>query len=66
MARFDYECQKCKRVVEIERSVHDESDVLCCEPDCGAIPMLQLISRSTFHLKGLGWAAEGYSKNGVD
>ena len=66
MARYDFECPKCRKLIEIEKSVHDESVPLCCESGCGDIEMVQIISMSTFHLKGLGWAAEGYSKTGVD
>lgn len=66
MPTYEFQCPKCKRVIELKRSMHDESVPLCCEQDCNAEPMEQLISRSSFALKGLGWAAEGYSKTGVD
>ena len=46
--------------------MNDETIPLCCEDDCNATPMVQQISLSSFHLKGLGWAAEGYSKTGID
>lgn len=66
MPTYEFQCPKCKKVVELTRSIKDETPVLCCEPDCGDIQMDQLISKSAFHLKGLGWSAEGYSKTGVD
>ncbi len=66
MPRYDFQCPKCKRVIEIEKSIKDDTLPLCCEENCGGIEMIQLISKSNFHLKGLGWAAEGYSKTGVD
>jgi hypothetical protein len=46
--------------------MHDETTPLCCEDTCGGLPMVQQISLSSFHLKGLGWSAEGYSKTGID
>ncbi len=66
MPVYEFCCPKCKKVIELQKSIHDESRPLCCEPDCGDIEMEQIISRSSFHLKGLGWAAEGYSKTGID
>jgi hypothetical protein len=32
----------------------------------GQQEMEQIISKSSFALKGMGWASEGYSKSGVD
>ena len=66
MPRYQFACPKCKKSVEIDRSIRDEAPVLCCEPECGDIEMEQIISLSNFHLKGLGWSAEGYSKTGID
>ena len=62
-----FECQKCKNKVELMRSIKDETCPVCCADGCdGNIEMLQIIVGGTFHLKGLGWAAEGYSKLGID
>ena len=66
MPRYDFACPKCGHRIEITKSMNDESVPLCCEDGCTAIPMVQQISLSNFHLKGLGWAAEGYSKTGID
>lgn len=66
MPTYEFECPKCKDVVELQKSMSDETVPLCCKDGCDAIDMVQIISRSAFHLKGLGWAAEGYSKTGVD
>lgn len=66
MARYDFHCSKCGSTVEIERSIIDESQPVCCNVGCdGNVVMEQVISAPAFHLKGLGWAAEGYSKTGV-
>ena len=66
MPTYEYMCQKCKHRIEIVKSITDESVPLCCESSCAAAPMEQQISLSSFHLKGLGWSAEGYSKTGAD
>lgn len=66
MPTYEFRCPKCNQSIEIVKSMSDESVPLCCEPDCSGIPMVQQISLSSFHLKGLGWSAEGYSKTGID
>lgn len=66
MPRYDFSCPKCKRVVELQRSIKDETLPLCCEEGCGGIEMEQIISKTAFSLKGGGWAATGYSKVMVD
>lgn len=66
MPRYEFECGKCGSRVEISKSINDNSTPLCCEETCAATPMTQIISLSSFHLKGLGWSAEGYSKSGID
>lgn len=65
MPLYEFQCTKCEKVVELQMSMDDETTPLCCEENCG-IEMVRIISRSTFHLKGLGWSSEGYSKTGVD
>lgn len=66
MPRYDFVCPKCKHEIEVEKSIKDESIPLCCEEDCGGVEMVQLISLSSFQLKGVGWADMGYSKSMVD
>ena len=66
MPTYEFRCPKCGKEIELTRSMKDESIPLCCDESCGPTEMVQIISKSSFHLKGLGWAAEGYSKNGVD
>lgn len=66
MPRYEFECKKCKDVIELVKSINDESCPLCCKEGCDGIEMERILSVSTtFHLKGLGWAAEGYSKTGI-
>lgn len=64
MPRYDFRCTKCGLTVEVERSIRDESAPLCCAEGCdGNVTMERLISGSAFHLKGRGWASDGYSKS---
>ena len=58
MPIYEYECKKCNIIKEIL--------VLPCDkepkcPKCKGI-MDRLISRSTFKLKGDGWADDSYTK----
>ena len=62
MALYEYRCAKCKRTVEIQMKIGDEAAPLCCEEDCGSIPMQRILSAGSFHLIGGGWASDGYSK----
>lgn len=63
MARYDYECESCNLVVEIEKSIKDSDTEERCSI-CNKI-MKKLISNgSTFHLKGSGWAKDGYCPGG--
>lgn len=63
MARYDFMCPKCRQVVEIERSIKDETSVLCCNEGCSC-EMVQLISQTSFSLVGRGWASDGYGSKG--
>jgi putative FmdB family regulatory protein len=67
MARYDFCCPNCKNVIEVTKSINDDTVPLCFQPGCdGKNEMEQLIRGTSFALKGLGWASEGYSKHGVE
>lgn len=66
MPCYDFSCRKCGSTVEVSLPMDYEHAPLCCNEGCGGIEMEQLISKSNFHLKGLGWAAEGYDKTGAN
>lgn len=65
MPIYEYACKKCDGEFEIAQRITDEplKRYLC--PHCGKrTAVTKLISRSSFHLKGSGWYATDYGKNG--
>lgn len=60
MPTYQFRCPKCRREIEIEKSIKDDTVPLCCSEDCGAIEMEQMISRTSFVLRGTGWFKDGY------
>ncbi len=63
MPIYEFRCPKCRRTIELQKSIHDESAPICCEEGCdGQQEMERVISSSSFSLKGAGWARDGYSK----
>ncbi len=65
MPIYEYACKKCDGEFEVSQRITDEplKRYLC--PHCGKrTAVTKLISRSSFHLKGSGWYATDYGKNG--
>jgi putative FmdB family regulatory protein len=60
MPLYEYACKQCGSFEVMQRI--SEDPVKKC-PTCGA-KVTKLISRSAFHLKGSGWYATDYAKNG--
>ncbi|NOR23830.1 MAG: zinc ribbon domain-containing protein [Desulforhopalus sp.] len=58
MPVYEYECQECKKVFEVQQKISDKPLSDC--PECQA-PVKKLMSMSSFQLKGGGWYADGYS-----
>ena len=58
MPVYEYECPACEKVFEVQQRMTDDPLSSC--PDCGGA-VTKLISMSSFHLKGGGWYADGYS-----
>jgi putative FmdB family regulatory protein len=58
MPVYEYECQKCNKVFEVQQKIADKPLSDC--PECQA-PVKKLMSMSSFQLKGGGWYADGYS-----
>lgn len=59
MPIYEYECAKCEKVAEVWQSITGAGDVKC--PECFET-MKRIISKSSFQLKGTGWAKHGYTK----
>ncbi len=65
MPIYEYACKKCDGEFEVSQRITDDplKRYLC--PHCGKrAAVTKLISRSSFHLKGSGWYATDYGKNG--
>src|SRR5215475_3734671 len=60
MPIYEYTCKRCGNFETMQGIT--EAPLKKC-PTCGA-KVTKLISRSAFHLKGSGWYATDYAKNG--
>ena len=62
MPTYEYGCDSCQHQFEAQQSIKDEPLRDC--PACSEKSLKRLISRTTFVLKGGGWAADNYSTKG--
>ena len=62
MPIYEYQCQSCHAVFEEWQSGFEEKVMDC--PQCGG-ESRKLISHSSFHLKGSGWYADGYTREAL-
>ena len=60
MPRYEFKCPKCKSIIELDKKISDDTLPLCCEPDCGGIEMIKIMSSTSFVLAGDCWARDGY------
>lgn len=60
MPIYEYACKKCGDF-EVTQRITEDPLKKC--PSCGR-KVTKLISQSAFHLKGSGWYATDYGKNG--
>jgi putative FmdB family regulatory protein len=58
MPIYEYQCEKCEDVSEAIQKFSDEPLTECKE--CGG-KLKKMISSGSFHLKGQGWAKDGYT-----
>ena len=58
MPIYEYECNKCGRMLEAYQNISDRPLNKCRE--CSG-KLQRLISHSTFHLKGTGWYSTDYA-----
>jgi len=64
MPIYEYKCEK-DHVFEVQQSISEnplEECKICREENNVSTPVKKLISASTFHLQGGGWARDNYSK----
>lgn len=59
MPLYEYECEACGKRVERLSKVNQPAPSCCMED------MKKLISRTSFSLKGDGWAKDGYETRKV-
>ena len=65
MPIFEFQCDKCKKIIEkiVQSNSANEEEFTVDEPcECGNNTFNKIMSSSSFHLKGSGWAASGYQK----
>lgn len=60
MPTYEYECLVCSNQFEVIQKITDKSIAEC--PKCRITCDNRLISKTTFTLKGDGWAADNYAK----
>lgn len=58
MPVYEYECNGCQKIFEVQQRIADAPVSVC--PECGG-NVRKLISMSSFRLKGGGWYTDGYS-----
>ncbi len=63
MPIYEYQCDNCQQVTEAWQGLA-EGPLTTCQSCAGSLK--KLISMSSFHLKGGGWYADGYSGSGAN
>ena len=58
MPVYEYECQACDQVFEVQQKISDDPLKTC--PECQG-EVKKLMSMTSFQLKGGGWYADGYA-----
>jgi putative FmdB family regulatory protein len=58
MPVYEYECNDCHKVFEVQQRMADKPLSVC--PECEG-ELKKLMSMSSFQLKGSGWYADGYA-----
>ena len=60
MPVYEYECNACQKVFEIQQKMADKPLTSC--PECEG-ELKKLMSMSSFQLKGGGWYSDGYASS---
>ncbi len=61
MPIYEYKCADCEHEFEVWRKMSDQTPVTCLH--CMSDRTEQLLSMSSFQLKGSGWAHDSYGVN---
>ncbi len=61
MPIYEFRCPSCGRQFEELRKVDDRDRPARCPSESCAREAVRLVSRTSFDLKGGGWAKDGYS-----
>lgn len=59
MPTYEYHCKSCDHQFETQQSIKEDALKDC--PKCYRDSLQRLISKTSFVLKGGGWAADNYS-----
>lgn len=59
MPLYEYQCQKCRQVVEVIQKLSDEPLKMCS--GCGG-PLERLLSAPAIQFKGSGWYITDYAR----
>lgn len=64
MPVYEYRCEACDEIFELQRKFSDPPVEVCAV--CGKGPVEKLVSRNSFALKGGGWYRTDYSSKKPD
>jgi len=59
MPVYEYECPKCKIIIDVFDKINNKNHIIKCRK-C-KVSMKKIISKNNFYLKGSGWAKDGYN-----
>jgi putative FmdB family regulatory protein len=60
MPRYEYKCEKCDNTITINSTSYDPMKYCSAKCQCGG-KMKSILNAPAVHLKGNGWAKDGYS-----
>jgi putative FmdB family regulatory protein len=60
MPLYEYRCESCQHQFEVIRKFSDAPLDVC--PNCGAGPVVKLLSSPAFQFKGTGWYITDYAR----
>jgi len=66
MPIYEYQCEKCSEQFEVMQRISEDALTTCPKDKCPKKPhgkgnLKKMISKTSFSLKGGGWAEDGYS-----